>query len=170
MKVQKQHLQIALFVLAAVVLYSVWSFMGSAPRPDARRPQADEPLLRAAGQPGAPGGAAAVDPRTIPAPPEVDTVTSPSWERDAFLFGAESRDVQAATAEHVLSTDPVVRSILYSKDRRVALVGSRMVAVGDQVGVWKVLEIERDAVVFTASDGARRRVSLYGASRSGLTR
>ena len=60
----------------------------------------------------------------------------------------------APAAEHVVS------SILFSSERRVALVDGRVVAVGDRVGSSVVLGIEPRAVVLGAEDGTRRRLEI----------
>jgi hypothetical protein len=66
--------------------------------------------------------------------------------------------------------DPVVRSILYSSTRKTAVLGNRMVGIGDSVGSLKVTDIERDAVVFTTPEGVRRRVLLHQAIPPGIRR
>jgi hypothetical protein len=56
--------------------------------------------------------------------------------------------------------DPVVRSILYSASRQVALIDGRIVKPGDRVGVMLVSAIERDGVILTTPSGLRKRVGL----------
>ena len=170
MKVQKQHLRIAVYVLIVAVVIALWSAF----KPGVRAPTAGTPRDQAMLAPEqAPAGRAGgqVDPQSIPAPPDIDMLRIPGWSRDPFLFGNESRDIRRAVLEQQpRGSDPHVRSILFGPDRRVALVEDRMVTVGDSIGSFRVSSIERTAVVFTAPDGERRRVSLYGPAPTGLRR
>lgn len=167
MKVQRSHLRIALFILAAAVLYNVWSFMKPAAR--IAGPQPQQPALQADARPG-PAVAQAIDPMTIPAPPAVDLSKAPSSVRDPFLFGDETRDERLQAALSAITPDPVIRSILYSSTRKTAILENRMVSIGDSVGSLKVIDIEREAVVFETATGERRRVSLYKAVPAGIKR
>jgi hypothetical protein len=167
MKIQRSHLHIALVVLAAAVLYNVWSFMTPASRTTG--PQRLQPALETdAGRTTA--GADAIDPMTIPAPPAIDMSRAPLTARDPFLFGDETRDVPLRTAQVAVTPDPLVRAVLFSATRRTAMLEHRMVSIGDSVGSLRVADIERDAVVFTTSTGERRRVSLHRAMPAGITR
>ena len=167
MKVRKQHLQIALFVLAAAVVWNLWSYFKPSAVP--QRPATTEPLLGAGTLPAA--QAAALDPASIPAPPDVDVVQGPSWIHDPFLFGNESRSMAVERTQAATTTRmPLVRSILVSSARRVAIVDGQMVSVGDSVGSMKVVQIDADAVVFVTVSGERRRVAVHRAMPTGLTR
>jgi hypothetical protein len=55
---------------------------------------------------------------------------------------------------------PFVESILVSQDRRIAIVGGRVVTVGDRVGPRVVAQIEQDAVVLQESSGHQIRVRI----------
>jgi hypothetical protein len=167
MKVQRSHLRIALFILAAAVLYNVWSFMKPAAR--TAGPLRQQPALETDARPTA-TGAPAIDPLSIPAPPAVDMSKAPSSGRDPFLFGDETRDDRQQAARLELTPDPVVRSILYSSTRKTAILDHRMVGIGDSVGSLRVTDIERDAVVFTTSTGVRRRVLIHQAIPPGIRR
>jgi hypothetical protein len=164
MKVQKSHLRIALFILGAAVLYSLFGYL----RPGLRTagPSVPPQPLLVAGPSAGPGG---VDPLTIPAPPDIELARVPSWSRDPFLFGNESRRFQPTVVRNN-GPDPTVRSILFSSTRRLAIVDGRIVGVGDSIGVFKVADIEQGAVVFSLSSGERRRVPVHGPSHLGLTR
>lgn len=167
MKVQKSHLRLALFALGAAVLYNVWFFaLRPGPRP-AVRAAADQPPF---GVPGFTAGATALDPAAIPAPPGIDMLASPSWRRDPFLFGDETRRVTAAMLPQSAPPAPVVRSILFSADRRLAIVDGRIVGVGDAVGRYTVSAIEQGTVEFTTAAGERFRVSVHAPPEAGLTR
>jgi hypothetical protein len=159
MTVRRTHLMLALAALAAAVLYNVWYFVF---RPAAMttsvgpRAAVEQPLAPAADSAGA-----ARDPLSIPAPPPVDLASRPSWGRDPFLFGDESRAVSRPAARPPAPVRPTVRTILYSSTRRLAIVDGRTVGVGDAVGAYTVADIERTAVVFTAPSGERFRVSVH---------
>jgi len=166
MKVQKSHLRIALFILGAAVLFSLLNYLRPVPRTGGR--QAPEAPLIAT--PAAAGGH--IDPLSIRAPHAVDMARVPEYARDPFLFGDETRDIVkvALAGAPDARPAPLVRSILFSSTRRLAVVDGRIVGVGDQVGVYKVAEIEQGAVVFSLTTGERRRVSVHGAVPAGLFR
>lgn len=162
MKLQQSHLKIALGLLAAAILYNIWVF-SSRPRPSGGPTPA--PLLAEASVPSpppAPSGAAPVDPATIPAPPGVDVKTAPSWAHDPFLrAGEDRRDREVQVVKAVPSDpDPVVRSILFSPDRKLAVIQGRIYKVGDKVGSSEIVDIERAAVVIRTAAGETRRVEL----------
>jgi len=167
MKVQKSHLRIALFILVAAVLFNAFLYLRPAARP--ALPQIPQtPLISAAPAPAADGQ---IDPLSIRAPHDVDLARVPGYSRDPFLFGDETREiVRAATAAPDAGPEPAVRSILFSPTRRLAIVDGRIVGVGDQVGLFRVAEIEQGAVVFALETGERRRVSVHGSAPAGLIR
>jgi Tfp pilus assembly PilM family ATPase len=68
----------------------------------------------------------------------------------------------AAVARSAVATqpDPVVRGILVSANRRVALIGDRIVSPGDSIGNAVVSSIEPDAVVLAMADGRSLRIEL----------
>jgi hypothetical protein len=55
---------------------------------------------------------------------------------------------------------PSVDSILVSQERRFAIVGGRILSVGDRIGPRVVAEIERDAVVLQEPSGHRIRIPI----------
>ena len=169
MKVQRNHLRIAVVVLVAAVAYNIWVFTRPAARPGAGAP-AQAPLIQqqAPLEPAA-NAVEMVDPLSIPAPPPLDAVTVPIFSRDPFLFGDESRTERPRQAD-VVSPDPIVRTILFSSTRRSALIDNKMVGVGDTVGSLKIVDIERTAVVFADARGTTRRVSTLSPQSSGITR
>lgn len=168
MTVKKSHLQIGLLLLGAAIVWSVSSYLRAPARPGSPPERGSEPLLGAEASPRHGQERGAIDPLSIPAPPAIDMSGTPSWGRDPFLFGYESRDTTVAGPVQVASADPIVRSILFSASRRVALIDNRLVGIGDQVGAFKVADIERTAVTFTLPTGERRRVGIYGPSSQGL--
>ena len=161
MTVRRAHLTLALAALAAAALYNVWYFVLRPAAPAVSRPAAEQPLIVAAGQ--AQAGMAARDPLTIPAPPPVDLTSAPSWRRDPFLFGDESRTVARPVVPVAEPARPLVRTILFSANRRLAIVDGRIVGVGDAVGAYTVADIEKGAVVFLAPSGERVRVPVHAA-------
>ena len=161
MNVRTSHLRLALVALGAAVLYNVWYFaLRPAPKP-AGRAAPETPLLAA---PAVPPGPVAPDPLAVPAPPGVDRAAPFTFVRDPFLFGDESRRVVAPPVQHVDVPGPVVRSVLFSAERRLAVVDGRIVGIGETVGAYTVSDIERDAVVFTTLAGARLRISVHETS------
>jgi hypothetical protein len=146
------------------VIFSIVGYLRPGVRPPTQSgPQT--PLI-----PSAAPVAGAVDPLTIRAPLDIDLARVPGFAHDPFLFGNESRDVQVVSAGPTTDADPLVRSILVSSTRRLAVVNGRIVSVGDQVGSFKVAEIEQSAVVFALASGERRRVNVHGQAPAGLTR
>ena len=164
MRLERRHLWIALAVFGAVLVYNRMSYLRSA-RP-AALPQ--QPLLAGVQSPATRGASQTVDPATIPAPPTVDLRSTPVFDRDPFLFGNETRDErpQVAAAEPA----PVVRSILFSPGRRLALVDGRIVGVGDKVGSYEVVDIDRTGVVVKTASGERQRLEVHGRTSVGPTR
>ena len=159
MIIRRTHLTLALAALAAALLYNVWHFVLRPAAPAGTRPAVDQPLV---GRPGAvPGAGAARDPLTIPAPPVIDLASAPVWRRDPFLFGDETRAVARPAVQAPVPIRPVVRTILYSAARRLAIVNGRIVGVGDAVGEYTVADIEKGAVVFTTPSGERLRVPVH---------
>ncbi len=159
MIVRTSHLRLALIALGAAVLYNVWYFaLRQAPRP-AGRAAVESPLLAVPAI--SPAAQAALDPLAIPVPQRVELSAPIAFVRDPFLFGDETRRPAAPAVRRAVAAEPVVRSILYSADRRLAIVDGRIVGVGEQAGGYTVSVIERDAVVFTTPAGARLRVSVH---------
>jgi hypothetical protein len=159
MTIRRTHLTLALAALAAAVLYNVWYFAIRPAETASPRPAAEEPLIAA---PAGSTAGAARDPLSIPAPPAIDLASAPSWRRDPFLFGDETRFPARAAAPAAAPALPVVRTILFSDSRRLAIVDGRIVGVGETVGDYTVVGIEKGAVVFAAPSGERLRVLLHG--------
>src|SRR5206468_962967 len=90
---------------------------------------------------------------TLPEHASADTAPGPSPVRPA----PRSSGIGAA------AMDPVVRSILFSPGRRVALIDSRIVTIGDEISAGRIVAIEPDAVVVETPDGNRRRLGLRSA-------
>jgi hypothetical protein len=67
---------------------------------------------------------------------------------------------KAATTAGPAEPDPVVHTILFSSQHRVALVDDRIVRPGDRLGSGVVIDIERNAVVFMTATGLVRHLPL----------
>jgi len=175
MKVKKQHLQLAVAALVLAIGGSIYSLTRGPARPPTQNqiPNPQEsmygPSARGGGPPPSQSIVKSVDPTTIPAPPAVGrTVLSPAT-RDPFLFGNESREVREALVVPAGveplpdSTLPVVKIILVSPTRRVALIENKMVAVGEKIGEFTVTQIDRDGVTFQLPSGERKKAPLHTA-------
>jgi hypothetical protein len=168
MIVRRTHLTLALAALAAAVLYNVWHFLLRPAAPAASPATLEQPLV---GPPGPVGAVVAVrDPLTIPAPPAVSLAPAPAWRRDPFLFGDETRVVVRPAVQAPAPVRPVVRTILYSAGRRLAIVNGRIVGIGEAVGGYTVADIDKDAVVFTAPSGERLRVPVHATASAEVSR
>lgn len=66
------------------------------------------------------------------------------------------------TSSAQVSTEPdlVLGSILYSPQRRLAIVNGQIVGVGDRIGSATVLYIEPRAVIVQSADGTKRTLEL----------
>jgi hypothetical protein len=173
MKVRKQHLQLAIGALFVALAWSAVSYYarGSGRPPVPAPGGGGQPPLLGRDQPGPEQSAVrGIDPASIPAPPSVERAAESASSRDPFLFGSEVRDVKEAALVVAGGSDPLVRSILLSANRRLALIENRIVGVGDQVGDFKVVQIDRDAVIFTTAAGERRRVTIRGPVSAGAYR
>jgi hypothetical protein len=176
MTIRKSHLQIALAVLVLSVAYNFWVYLrparpvqAGAADPSALEAQISRATIGSMDTPAAalqnrPGmGAVSSDLPAIGSiapPPAIDLATPPSWKRDPFLFGNETRREAVPAAAAV--PDPIVRSILFSANRRLAVVDGKIVGIGDALGTSRVVDITRDAVVFKTASGEQRRVGLHG--------
>ncbi len=158
------RLAAAFVLLAALSVFgrAAWTRVGSpsahgAAGVEARRP---EPVVRTMRQPAAVDARAEAD-----ADAARSTHVSPPL-REAPVRRAQSRQTQVATVAADPSVpDPVVDSILYGPDRRLALIGHRVVRVGDRVAGGVVAAIEPRAVIVRRPSGELRRVEMKGGSR-----
>jgi Tfp pilus assembly protein PilO len=85
----------------------------------------------------------------------VDVTSLPEWSRNPLAPVAPPIEPAVEVVP-----DPVVESILYSRQRRVALVDGRIVTVGDAVSAGRVVAIEPDVVIVESESGERRRFEL----------
>lgn len=106
---------------------------------------------------------APAQPQMRPAPPmTADLSSAPEWKRNPFTATPERSSTASAGPQRVRPPEPVpvVRSILFSSGRRVALIDGRIVRAGDRVGSAMVRSIEADSVVLVTAEGRERRVEL----------
>lgn len=160
-------------LLVGSIIYNIWVFMGPSTAVTARPPAgADAQAL-----PGAsPAGSGPLDPSQVRPLPPVALDRLPQWPRDPF----ENRRAQAPEIVEVVEgepppaavpdADPVVASILYSSDRRIAMVDGRIVRIGDTIGRSKVVDILPKAVVIQSAEGERKTLELKSGLGAGIKR
>ena len=78
--------------------------------------------------------------------------------------GAGGR-TQPAPQEAALPFDAVLGTILYSPDRRLAIVDGRIVGVGDQVRGARITDITPLSVLLRDAQGRLRRLTLGAGGR-----
>ena len=165
MKLGRRHLIASIVVLALSIAWNVWVFSQPSPaRPGSARPS--EPQVPLLGDPGAPGGAgpspAPLDPSAIPAPPALDLSKQPVWPRNPFAHGVPTPVGTPPAGTEPLPplpvANPVLGAILYSEERKSAIIDGRVVGIGDRVQGGVVLSISRDAVVIQLTSGERLRL------------
>lgn len=161
MKFNRRHFVGAAILLLASVIYNVWVFWG--PSSEKKPKPAVTPTAFASA--GAAGGSASVDPLTISPPPRVDLGVAPEWNRDPFRRAGEGAPPPkppevAPPVAPAPAPDPVVGAILFSADRRLAIINRRIVAVGDRIDSGVIVDITRDAILVRAPDGGERRLPL----------
>ena len=157
MKFERRLPGVLLVLWTASILSGVWGCTRPAVNEE-KRPMKEG----AAGQVGATSEPLAViDWATTAGPPPVDSRADPSWARDPFatVSQAPAAEAGAITAPTPVA-EPVVRTILFSAQRSVALVDGHIVKVGDRVGDGLVAEISRDTVVIETPAGERKRLTL----------
>ena len=78
---------------------------------------------------------------------------------------APARVKAAPPAEVALPFDAVLGTILYSPDRKLAIIDNRIVGVGDQVRGAKVVDITASAVMLRDEQGRLRKLALGSGGR-----
>ena len=88
-------------------------------------------------------------PKTDASPPISSATRYESWAESPFLTDRSQRPVggvsEAAPSELILN------GILWDPNAPSAIVNNRVVNIGDQLGPWRVAEIQKDRVIL--SDG-----------------
>jgi hypothetical protein len=74
--------------------------------------------------------------------------------------GAGVGDATPRSREVSAEPDLIVSSILYSSQRRLAIVNGRIMRVGDRIGSSTILYIEPRAVTVQSADGTKRTLEL----------
>jgi hypothetical protein len=124
------------------------------PRPDAAGAESTPGAEDAGRVAGVTAGAMTPAPRDDDVPGLARKPSArPEAGKPTAVLDAESRPDEALDAL-------VVRSILFSPDRRVALIDGRLVSEGDRVDGGIVAEIGPDAVIVQAASGARHTLAL----------
>jgi hypothetical protein len=161
MTLGRPHLCVALGLLIASLFYVTLSFVAAPQAQRARRhiTGQDQPFAPAAGHLEG-STVAGPDLTAIPAPPDVDLGRPPSWAGNPFRSERDRSGPPAPEVARAPDPDPVVGSILFSDNRRLAVVEGRIVGVGDRIGSLEVIEIDRDALVVQTPSGERRRIDL----------
>jgi hypothetical protein len=157
---------------------SAWwraSTPASAPTPPVatRRPPAPAPAV--VNQPAAeptPAAAPQFEPPRRPAAPAIVTApsgsqapaasgqTAPLARRQTASTAPRGRAKPAPAPDAPLPFDAVLGTILYSPDRKLAIVDGRIVAVGDEVKGARVVDITADSVLLRDVDGRLRTLTL----------
>jgi hypothetical protein len=78
---------------------------------------------------------------------------------------APPRARSAAPPEAALPFDAVLGTILYSADRKLAIIDNRIVGVGDEVRGARIVEITSVAVLLRDSQGKLRHLTLGAGGR-----
>jgi hypothetical protein len=165
-KLDKRHMGISLVLLAGSVVYNVWVFSGSGTT--TRTPQPAGPIeTQPSGQPTS-GGVGAIDPAQVTALPDVALDRAPEWPRNPFQNVRLPVEVvqveEAAAPAPVPEADPVVGTILYSPDRRAAVVDGHVVRIGGTIGTSTVVDILPRAVIIESPERGRRTLELKPAT------
>ena len=162
MKFNSRHLVAASSLLLGSVLYNVWVFWG----PSADKKPSPVAVANAGTLPSVASAALALDPIKIPAPPHVDLSIEPVWTRDPFTNvgdGAKLPEVTVVAA--AVGPDPVVGAILFSPERKLAIINGRIFVIGDRIETGVIVDIARDAIVVRGPAGESRRFALSGTKK-----
>lgn len=143
--------RIAAGVVAGVLALSAWYFIASRGRDSRRaelaRLEQQVARLESDVQRATARGTSAQEARTSPPPAPSEVAVS------AATPGRRSREVSA-------EPELIVSSILYSLQRRLAIVNGRIVRIGDRIGSSTILYIEPRAVTVQSVDGSTRTLEL----------
>lgn len=174
MKLDKRHLIVSVALLLGSIIYNVWVF--TRPASGTSAVVATQPAaLDAFATPPASGMAAAapLDPARVKPLPDVALGRLPQWPRDPFASRRPEVPpiVEASTAprpEPVAEPDLVVASILYSADRRLAMIDGRVARIGDVISGVTIIDILPKAVVIESPARGRRTLTLRPPAGTGV--
>lgn len=163
MKLGKPHLIGSLALLVGSIAYNVWVF--SQPQKPTTAPRGPAPVNALPETAAGRSAAAAVDLSHLPALPEVALDRLPEWPRDPFTSVRPPKppaDVTPAVQAQAAPPEPdlVVASILYSPERRLAIVNGHIVRIGDAIGSAKVVDIQPRAIVVDSPSRGRQTIEL----------
>jgi hypothetical protein len=159
MQLDRRHLIGSAVLLAGSIVYNVWVFWGPASE-DSASASASRPAVEGQASSGASGAPAPIDPRQIPPPPAVDLTLTPEWSRDPFRVTGDIPLPPApadAPPAGVEAPEPVVGAILFSPERRLAIVNGTTVGIGDRIDAGVIVDITRDAILVRHDSGGQVR-------------
>jgi hypothetical protein len=85
---------------------------------------------------------------------------------EAAIAPSRVRRVAASAANEVpLQFDGVLGTILYSADRKLAIIDGRIVGTGDEVRGSRIVDITPNAVLLRDQQGRLRRLSMGAEGR-----
>jgi hypothetical protein len=158
-KLDKRHMAGSVVMLVGSIIYNVWVFTGSS-RTSARNDVvAAGDAIPPADTRSTSGGP--LDPAQVHALPDVELDRVPQWPRNPFQNLRQQPIEVVAEAPEPLPPppppppDPVIASILYSADRRAAMIDGHIVRIGDVLPAGRVVDILPKAVVIESEDGRR---------------
>jgi len=167
-KLDKRHMGVSIVLLVGSVIYNIWVFTGSGTARPTSQPSGPIQALPD-GAPAADGGP--IDPAQLKPLPDVALDRPPEWSRNPFQNMRAPAEVVAVTGdsvpEPIPDADPVVGTILYSSDRRAAVVDGRIVRIGDMVGTSRVVDILPKAVILDSPEGGRRILEMKRGTGTG---
>ena len=155
MQLDRRHLIGSAVLLVGSIAYNLWVFRGPASG-DSPSASATRPAVEGQASSGASGAPAPIDPLQIPPPPAVDLTITPEWSRDPFRAAGDiplpppPADAPPAVVE---APEPVVDAILFSPERRLAIVNGRTVGIGDRIDASIIVDITRDAILVRPDHG-----------------
>ena len=101
----------------------------------------------------------------VTAPPAVVTAPLAVAARRPVVAASPARTGPVPPPEVALTFDAVLGTILYSPDRKLAIIDNRIVGVGDEVRGARVTEITLVAVMLRDAQGRLRRLTLGAGGR-----
>ena len=104
-------------------------------------------------------------PPVVPPPPAVVEKPPLAALPPARSEPAPARARPAPPAEVATPFDAVLGTILFSPDRKLAIIDNRIVGVGDEVRGARVTEITAGAVLLRDAQGRLRRLTLGAGGR-----
>lgn len=165
MQLDRRHLFGSAVLLVGSIVYNLWVFWGPASG-DSLNASAMRPAVEGQASSGASGAPSPIDSLQIPPPPAVDLTITPEWRRDPFRAAGDIPlpPPAAAPPAVVEAPEPVVDAILFSPERRLAIVNGRSVGIGDRIDGSIIVDITRDAILVRDDHGVVRQLTLTQSS------